>query len=162
MAKPDLTDMAFGCSLLSDQTRLGILKLLTAGPKNVTALCRRLGLKQPTISHHLGLLRMGRLVIGTRAGKSVIYTVDAGGVDNLNTARLPVFARVDVRTTFRPGGGSGRWELYVDVINVLNRKNAGAIRAQLEYDPTSDRPRLVETRGAAIPLLPSFGMRVRF
>jgi hypothetical protein len=92
----------------------------------------------------------------------LIYTIDAGGVDNLNTARLPVFARVDVRTTFRPGGGSGRWELYVDVINALNRKNAGAIETHLEYDPTSDRPRLVETRGAAIPLLPSFGMRVRF
>jgi ArsR family transcriptional regulator len=83
MARPDLADMAFGCGLLSDQTRLGILKLLAAGPKNVTELCRRLGLKQPTVSHHLGLLRMGRLVNGTRAGKSVIYAVDVAAMKAL-------------------------------------------------------------------------------
>jgi len=83
MARSDLTDMAFGYSLLSDQTRLGILQLLTAGPRNVTTLCKRLGLKQPTISHHLGLLRMGRLVIGARAGKSVIYTVDVAAMKAL-------------------------------------------------------------------------------
>jgi DNA-binding transcriptional ArsR family regulator len=35
-----------------------------------------LRVKQPTISHHLGLLRMGGLAIGTRKGKSVIYTID--------------------------------------------------------------------------------------
>ena len=47
--------------------------MLTAGPKNVTALCKGLGQKQPTVSHHLGLLRMGRLVVGTRKGKSMIF-----------------------------------------------------------------------------------------
>ena len=66
-------ELARGFSLLSDPTRLGILAQLSKGPKNVTALCKALGLKQPTISHHLGLLRMGCLVVGTRAGKSVIY-----------------------------------------------------------------------------------------
>jgi len=81
-----VTDLAFGYSLLSDQTRLGILKILSGGQKNVTALCKGLGLKQPTISHHLGLLRMGRLVIGTRKGKSVIYTVDGAEMKALAVA----------------------------------------------------------------------------
>ena len=72
-----------GFGLLSDATRLGILKMLTTGPKNVTALCKGLGLKQPTISHHLGLLRMGRLVIGTRKGKSMIYVCDAAAMKAL-------------------------------------------------------------------------------
>ena len=84
--RSEVSDLAFGYGLLSDQTRLGILKMLAAGPKNVTALCKGLGLKQPTISHHLGLLRMGRLVIGTRKGKSVIYTVDAAQMKALGAA----------------------------------------------------------------------------
>ena len=58
-----------------------------------------------------------------------------GGVSNLNTARLPVFARVDLRATWRPRGAAGRWELYAEVINLLNRENAGAFEPQLEYDP---------------------------
>ena len=84
--RSEVSDLAFGYGLLSDQTRLGILKMLAAGQKNVTALCKGLGLKQPTISHHLGLLRMGRLVIGTRKGKSVIYTVDTAQMKTLGAA----------------------------------------------------------------------------
>jgi len=79
----ELRDLAFGLSLLSDATRLGILKMLVGGPKNVTALCKGLGLRQPLVSHHLGLLRMGRLVIGTRKGKSVVYVADADGLKDL-------------------------------------------------------------------------------
>jgi len=79
----DVLELARGFSLLSDATRLGILKMLTGGPKNVTALCKGLGLKQPTISHHLGLLRMGRLVIGTRKGKSVVYVTDTASMKAL-------------------------------------------------------------------------------
>ena len=65
------------------KSRLGILKMLTTGPKNVTALCKGVGQKQPTISHHLGLLKMGRLVTGTRKGKSVIYVCDAAAMKAL-------------------------------------------------------------------------------
>lgn len=84
MAKrSELRDLAGGFALLSDPTRLGILKRLTAGPKNVTALCGALDVKQPTLSHHLGILRMGRLVVGTRRGKSVIYTIDAAAMKAL-------------------------------------------------------------------------------
>ena len=72
----ELNELAQGFGLLSDATRLGILKALAAGRKNVTALCKAVGQKQPTTSHHLGLLRMGRLVRGTRKGKSVEYVTD--------------------------------------------------------------------------------------
>jgi DNA-binding transcriptional ArsR family regulator len=80
---PESYELACGFGLLSDATRLGILKMLTAGPKNVTALCKGLRQKQPMVSHHLGLLRMGRLVIGTRKGKSVIYVCDAAAMKAL-------------------------------------------------------------------------------
>ena len=88
--------------------------------------------------------------------------MDLGGVDNLNSARLPAFARVDTRLTFRPGWMGGRWQLYLEVINVTNRRNAGALAPKLEYDPASDRPKLTYSREEGIPLLPSFGLRFRF
>jgi len=84
--KADLKEWARGFSLLSDVTRLGILSELSKGPRNVTAMCKALKLKQPTISHHLGLLRMGRLVNGERQGKSVVYTVDKGNLKGLASA----------------------------------------------------------------------------
>ena len=84
--KADLLEWARGFSLLSDATRLGILKNLAKGPKNVTALCKALGLRQPTASHHLGLLRMGRLVNSTRQGKSVIYQADKANLKALASA----------------------------------------------------------------------------
>jgi len=79
-------NQAQGFALLSDATRLGILSLLATGPRNVTSLCKALGLKPPMASHHLGLLRMGRLVINTRQGKSVVYTTDKASLKALASA----------------------------------------------------------------------------
>ena len=59
--------------LLSDKTRLNILMLLHHEEQNVTALCKRLNLPQPTVSHHLGLLRMNSLIDNRRSGKQVFY-----------------------------------------------------------------------------------------
>ncbi len=59
--------------LLSDKTRLNILLLLASGERNVTSLCDELGLPQPTVSHHLGLLRMRNLISNRRHGKQVFY-----------------------------------------------------------------------------------------
>ena len=74
--KTGVQDQARGFSQLSDPTRLGILQLLVRGPKNVTALCESLKLKQPTTSHHLALLRMGGFVKARRNGKQVIYSLN--------------------------------------------------------------------------------------
>lgn len=90
------------------------------------------------------------------------WTTTKGGVENLNSATLPLFARVDVRATFKPSWSSSRWQFYVEVINVLNRENAGRLDPVLAYDPDGDRPSVsFESRGA-FPLLPSIGVRCRF
>ena len=81
--RADLHDQAQGFGQLSDPTRLGILTELARGPKNVTALCKALSLKQPTVSYHLGLLRMSRLVNGVRQGKAVVYTTDKANLKAL-------------------------------------------------------------------------------
>ena len=102
------------------------------------------------------------LVPAADAAGRLVYAVNFGGIDNLNNGRLPLFARVDLRATWRPRGAAGRWELYAEVINLLNRDNAGALEPELEYDPTSDRPKVVEQRDQGIPRLPTIGLRFRF
>lgn len=62
--------------LLSDKTRLNILMLLADGERNVTSLCDQLHLPQPTVSHHLGLLRMNNVIGNRRSGKQVFYTLN--------------------------------------------------------------------------------------
>ena len=83
-------------------------------------------------------------------------------VSNLNSARLPDYARLDLRLNWLPGGAQGRWLIYLDVINVTNRKNAAQIEPRLEHDPTGSQPLLIEEPGGRIPILPSFGVRFRF
>ena len=64
--------------LLSDKNRLRIVLILAEGERDVTSLCKELHLAQPTVSHHLGLLRMNRVIVPKRQGKRVIYTLDPG------------------------------------------------------------------------------------
>ncbi|MCX5683414.1 MAG: metalloregulator ArsR/SmtB family transcription factor [Planctomycetota bacterium] len=74
MARTAFTEAATAFGLFSDPTRIGILTALKGGPKNVAAFCKILGLEQSALGHHLGLLRMGRLIIGTRKGRAIVYT----------------------------------------------------------------------------------------
>jgi ArsR family transcriptional regulator, zinc-responsive transcriptional repressor len=61
--------------LLSDRTRLNILLTLADGERNVGSLCQELGLPQPTVSHHLGLLRVNNIITNHRKGKQVYYSL---------------------------------------------------------------------------------------
>jgi DNA-binding transcriptional ArsR family regulator len=73
-----LTDLCQLFHLLSDKTRLQIVLMLAEKERDVTSLCKELHLAQPTVSHHLGLLRMNHVIINKRHGKRVIYALDAG------------------------------------------------------------------------------------
>jgi outer membrane cobalamin receptor len=92
----------------------------------------------------------------------LMYQPDRGGVENFGTARLPLYARLDTRLTYTPDWGRGRVWLYLDTINVFNRKNAGMITTKPEYDPGSDRPRIVNEPDGALPFIPSLGIHVDF
>lgn len=75
-AGQELETLAGLFKLLSDGTRLRILTLLAKGERNVTSLCDDLKLPQPTVSHHLGLLRMRNVIVNRRSGKQVFYGLD--------------------------------------------------------------------------------------
>ena len=82
MANPEATtddqfeQLAGLFRLLSDRTRLHLLMLLSDGERNVTSLCDTLQLPQPTVSHHLGLLRMSNVIENRRDGKQVFYALN--------------------------------------------------------------------------------------
>ena len=106
----------------------------------------------------------GRLVPALDAEGRYVYETDSGDVANLNSARLPAFFRLDLRLSWKPRGEAGRWLFYLDVINATNRDNVGQLDPRLAYDPASplDQPRLLLEPTAAIPFLPSVGVRFRF
>jgi hypothetical protein len=106
--------------------------------------------------------RDGRFVPDRDGDGRLVYVAVPGGLDRLNSARLPFYARLDLRAAFRPRGEKGRWQFYVEAINALRRKNVSTIDATLEYDAASDRPKLVETPSDGVPFLPTFGVRFRF
>ncbi len=93
---------------------------------------------------------------------ALVYTHDFGGWPNVNSARLPAYARLDARLTFTPGGASGRWLFYVDAVNLLNRNNAGLIACRVSGTTGGAVPTIERTPDLSIPLLPSFGFRYRF
>src|SRR5579872_4595178 len=64
---------------VSDPTRLQVLMLLSEKERNVSELCADLGSQsQPAVSHHLALLRHGRLIEPRRAGKHNFYGLTDG------------------------------------------------------------------------------------
>ncbi len=63
--------------VLGDQTRLRALMFLQQGELNVTQLCAALRTPQPTVSRHLGILRMAGLVNNRRNGKEIVYSLGA-------------------------------------------------------------------------------------
>jgi DNA-binding transcriptional ArsR family regulator len=61
--------------LLGDPTRLAIVLAVAAEPRSVGAVAGALELSPSLVSHHLRLLRAGRLVRAERQGKQVFYVL---------------------------------------------------------------------------------------
>jgi DNA-binding transcriptional ArsR family regulator len=58
---------------LATPSRLLILTELRQGPQPVSALAEAVGMEQSAVSHQLRLLRNLGLVVGARAGRSIVY-----------------------------------------------------------------------------------------
>ncbi|HEY8281308.1 MAG TPA: metalloregulator ArsR/SmtB family transcription factor [Leifsonia sp.] len=71
---------------ISDPTRARILRLLLDAPDgrgSVTRLAEALALRQPTVSHHLALLREEGLVERTQEGRTAWYSITVGQLDRI-------------------------------------------------------------------------------
>jgi DNA-binding transcriptional ArsR family regulator len=86
MVKPELLRWSQGFALLSEPVRLGILKMLSGGPKSTNTLCQGLRQEDSALRHHLGLLRKGGLIQKKRQDRAVIYTAEKAGLKALAAA----------------------------------------------------------------------------
>ena len=71
-----IADLAEVFHLMGDPSRLRVLLLVLEGDRPVGAIAEATGFSASLVSHHLRLLRAGRLVRAERRGKQVIYSVD--------------------------------------------------------------------------------------
>ena len=62
-------------SLMGDPTRLRIILLCVNGPHCVSDIAESLGVEQSLVSHHLRLLKAGRVLRARRQGKQMIYSL---------------------------------------------------------------------------------------
>lgn len=70
---PDTVDFA---KAIADETRQKIMALCCCQWLNVSQIVEALDVSQPTVSHHLSILRSAGLVDVRRAGKQTFYTLN--------------------------------------------------------------------------------------
>lgn len=95
------TDLAKQLWAVGDPVRLKILRMLSPTAdcehgNNVSALARRLGLSQPTLSHHLRVLRQAGLISYRKMCRDVYYWIDPAGAAVMIEALKEVFADREV------------------------------------------------------------------
>lgn len=61
--------------MFSDPTRVRILNVLLEGEKCVSDVAAQMNMSAAAVSHHLRMLRQGKLVIDRRQGKEVLYSL---------------------------------------------------------------------------------------
>ena len=64
------------CKALADETRQKILEMLLEEEMHVGDIVDAFAVSQPTISHHLSVLKQAGLVTSRKEGKQVFYTVN--------------------------------------------------------------------------------------
>lgn len=80
---------------LADGTRFDIFRLVAAQEEPICAcdIVDRFDVSQPTIAHHLKVLRAAGLVTVSRRGVWAYYGVDPRGVDMLETVLTHIVSR---------------------------------------------------------------------
>jgi ArsR family transcriptional regulator len=78
MTKDDSCSRVF--QALSDGNRLKILKLLKKEELCVTDICKRFNITQPSVSHHLDILKRADLVRSEKRGREVYYSFNRNAI----------------------------------------------------------------------------------
>ena len=89
LSEKDATKLAKGFAALADPARLRLLSLIAAQEEGEVCACELvepLGRSQPTVSHHLKVLREAGLVEGEKRGTWVWYRVVPDALDDLRAS----------------------------------------------------------------------------
>jgi ArsR family transcriptional regulator len=68
------------CKALADETRQRILKMLLEEEMRVSDIVEAFSMSQPSISHHLSVLKQFGLVTSRKEGKHVFYAINRDNV----------------------------------------------------------------------------------
>lgn len=72
--------MEFDCQMffkaVADPTRIQIMKLISKKEMCVSDICTHFNMKQPSISHHLNILKNAKIVKDRKDGKEVYYSLN--------------------------------------------------------------------------------------
>jgi len=85
--RDEIRQMAESLGRLADEGRLRILFLLEEASRNVAALGDALGKDRHSLSHHLRILRVSGLIVSTRDGRRVDYSLTPRGRLGVKAAR---------------------------------------------------------------------------
>lgn len=92
-----------------------------------------------------------------------MFSLDFGGEENVNAARLPEYHRLDVRLTAHTEFWGARWDFYLDVINLYNRTNVIGYNHDVEWDvPIGQVPNVIRFANGMLPIVPTLGISAVF
>lgn len=89
LSEKEAAALAKGFAALADPARLRLLSLIAAQDAGEVCACdlvTPLGKSQPTVSHHLKVLREAGLVEGEKQGTWVWYRLVPGALENLRSS----------------------------------------------------------------------------
>jgi DNA-binding transcriptional ArsR family regulator len=144
---------------MADESRLKIIGLLAQGERNVQELAGLLGLKEPTVSHHLSILKAQNLVTVRAEGTTRWHALDRDALEQLSKSVLQPAAAKAARDEPRRADD---WEAkvlrsFVDAEGRLktipaSRKKRGAILRWLMRHFRADRRYSEKEVNAAIQM----------
>ena len=91
MKNPEL--MLRFCKAMADESRLKIIGLLSASERSVQGLAELLNLREPTVSHHLSMLKELDLVTLRVEGNTHWYALDDNALRKISRT---VFSRESI------------------------------------------------------------------
>ncbi len=92
LAPADAEQLARGFAALGDPVRLRLLSLLATAADGAVCACdlvEPVGRSQPTVSHHLKILREAGLVTSQRRGVNIWYAAVPAALEVLRSALAP-------------------------------------------------------------------------
>lgn len=96
--------------------------------------------------------------VATNVFGEVLFSIDRGDVSNINSARLPAYHRLDIRATTYADWWGLDWTIYLDVVNIYNRKNV----LSRSYSVDKESGNIVVRQVYMLPIIPTLGFSVKF
>lgn len=121
--------------VLGNESRLKILGLLANQERSVGELAEYLELREPTVSHHLAVMKEMGLVDARAAGNTRIYRLDTRILEKMSR---DIFSQENLATLVTPAETGDAWEQKVFRAYVEGER--------LKQIPTQQKKRLVILR----------------